>query len=495
MSDTVQALADENPLVVDASRYHLIDDKTRALIKPEDENEKILGVETDKDAVRRYFKCPKIVGDNIDLSQCQLYVGYIGAKDEKGQLFFDEEPGRYHCDDVMEDGDYLLFSWKLSGNVFLRDGYVAYNIYAVSNNGDEAVMAWNTTPAIGRVLKTVPKGKDIVERFPDVINQLFERLLALEAKIGTGGGTSFSGSAADVTYNNEKSKLDAENVQDAIDKLSEKVEKLEEEEYDIVHLYLSEDMGAWSGMEEEFYFNLPKPLYGGKEYTITIDGKEYTAVAKTGNYYDLYEGIILSVDGVFDLVYNKNGLIEEYNTVLNYTWENKDYDDEGLTIWKPVNLTINYGKAESEDNGYHLYLTEDVGDWSGIEGIFFFNIPEPLRDGKEYSVTIDGETYVVIAKSGSYDLYEGLILSANGVFDLVYNANGLEEGYNTALSVYWELERDENDTPIWKPIDFNIDYGELDAESIIEQLPKIEMVATFADGTTKTFALYGEVVE
>ena len=68
MSDTVQVLADENPLVVDASRYHLIDDKTRTLTQPEDKNEKILGVKTDKDAVRRYFKCPKIVGDNIDLS-------------------------------------------------------------------------------------------------------------------------------------------------------------------------------------------------------------------------------------------------------------------------------------------------------------------------------------------------------------------------------------------------------------------------------------------
>lgn len=192
MSDTVQVLADDNPLAVDASRYHLIDDKTRALTQPEDENEKILGVETDKDVVRRYFKCPKIVGDNIDLSQCQLYVGYIGAKDEKGQLFFDEEPGRYHCDDVAEDGDYLLFSWKLSGNVFLRDGYVAYNIYAVSNNGDETEMVWNTIPAIGKVLRTVPKGTDIVERFPDVINQLFERLLALEAKIGNGGGTGGS---------------------------------------------------------------------------------------------------------------------------------------------------------------------------------------------------------------------------------------------------------------------------------------------------------------
>lgn len=221
MSDTVQVLADDNPLAVDASRYHLIDDKTRALTQPEDENEKILGVETDKDAVRRYFKCPKIVGDNIDLTQCQLYVGYIGAKDEKGKLFFDEEPGRYHCDDVSEDGDYLLFSWKLSGNVFLRDGYVAYNIYAVSNNGDETEMVWNTTPAIGRVLRTVPKGKDIVERFPDVINQLFERLLALEAKIGAGGGTSFSGNAADVTYDDTKSKLGAKNAQDALDKLQE----------------------------------------------------------------------------------------------------------------------------------------------------------------------------------------------------------------------------------------------------------------------------------
>lgn len=47
--------------------YCEIDAENRVIIVPQ--SEKLLGVESDEKGQRKYFKCPKIVGDNIDLSK------------------------------------------------------------------------------------------------------------------------------------------------------------------------------------------------------------------------------------------------------------------------------------------------------------------------------------------------------------------------------------------------------------------------------------------
>ena len=49
-----------------------INPETREISIPD--SEIILGVETDQKAERKYFHCPKIVGNNIDLSELELYV-------------------------------------------------------------------------------------------------------------------------------------------------------------------------------------------------------------------------------------------------------------------------------------------------------------------------------------------------------------------------------------------------------------------------------------
>lgn len=53
-------------------QYCTIDPETREITVPD--TYKILGVESDEDVERVYFKCPKIVGDNIDLSSLIISV-------------------------------------------------------------------------------------------------------------------------------------------------------------------------------------------------------------------------------------------------------------------------------------------------------------------------------------------------------------------------------------------------------------------------------------
>lgn len=163
----------------------VIDGESRTITVPD--SERLFGVEGDKDVERKYFQCPKIVGDNIDLSQHQIYVSYVFTTTENNTIFPTIGNGLYHCEDVEVSGDNITFSWLLSGNVFANPGFIAFKVMAKKSEGSELKTKWNTAPAFGTVLITVPDGEDIAEEYPDVINQIFDRLDALES--GGGGGT------------------------------------------------------------------------------------------------------------------------------------------------------------------------------------------------------------------------------------------------------------------------------------------------------------------
>ena len=163
----------------------VINDEDRTIDVPS--KERLFGVTGDKDVERKYFQCHKIVGDNIDLSQHQIYISYVFTTSENNTIFPTIGNGRYHCEDVEVSGDNITFSWLLSGNVLSNPGFIAFKVMAMKNEGDELKTKWNTAPAFGTVLITVPDGEDIAEEYPDVINQIFDRLDALES--GGGGGT------------------------------------------------------------------------------------------------------------------------------------------------------------------------------------------------------------------------------------------------------------------------------------------------------------------
>lgn len=157
----------------------LIDSESRTINVPP--NGSILGVETDNGVERKYFKCPRIVGDNIDLSKHKIYVSYIKASNATGTTFVGE-PDSYYCDDMAVDdtGDYITFSWCLSGNVLKAQGYIAYKVVAKHTDGDYSKTRWNTRPAIGTVYLTVPDGEPIEYKYPDIVTQLLDRMDAVE---------------------------------------------------------------------------------------------------------------------------------------------------------------------------------------------------------------------------------------------------------------------------------------------------------------------------
>lgn len=123
-----------------------INPETREISIPD--SEIILGVETDQKAERKYFHCPKIVGNNIDLSALELYVVFQNASN------MEEGKDRYHVTDVKTTSDgYITFSWELSAKVTAYKGDVQFVVCAIKTDSSGVKQnVWNTTIAIGKCL-------------------------------------------------------------------------------------------------------------------------------------------------------------------------------------------------------------------------------------------------------------------------------------------------------------------------------------------------------
>ena len=135
----------------------------------------------------------------MDLSTHQIFIAYVYTETESGSIFPSIGVAPYHCEDVEVDGEDITFSWKLTGNVFKNPGFILFKMYAKKTETDPNTV-FNTTPAIGTVLATIPDGtEEIKEEYPDVIAQIFDRLDALES--GGGGGTGGT-----TNYNNLSNK-------------------------------------------------------------------------------------------------------------------------------------------------------------------------------------------------------------------------------------------------------------------------------------------------
>lgn len=123
-------------------KYLEINADDRSIIIPEGEN--LLGVENDNKGVRKYFICPKIVGDNIDLTKSDVYINVQNASGEKSGK------DRYTVQNMTDSGDNVTFEWVLERKVTSHKGSVRFAV-CVREKGTER--EWHTTFATGNALE------------------------------------------------------------------------------------------------------------------------------------------------------------------------------------------------------------------------------------------------------------------------------------------------------------------------------------------------------
>lgn len=138
---------------IDTRNFFMIDPDTRTIRKPS--GFVALGVESDEETERIWFMCPRIVGDNVDLSTYVCAINYENAAHEED---------RYIVDDLTIDGDYIIFSWGLRRKVTRVKGNVSFNFCATITdpNTGEILNEWNTTPCVAPVLE----GKEVGDPEP-----------------------------------------------------------------------------------------------------------------------------------------------------------------------------------------------------------------------------------------------------------------------------------------------------------------------------------------
>lgn len=150
--------------------YLIIDPSTRKITIPK--SEQLFGVYGEGNIERKHFKCPKIVGDNVDLSDCYIFVNYYTAKGL---------PGKYTAKDVKVDGENITFSWELKQHIF--DANEDTSIYfAVEAKNKDKVEVFRTSPATGKAKETIDTDTEIEETHADVILDLISRVDTLEKK-------------------------------------------------------------------------------------------------------------------------------------------------------------------------------------------------------------------------------------------------------------------------------------------------------------------------
>lgn len=175
LKDALQALDASSQEI----QYCEIDPETRQISVPDTYS--ILGVESDDAVERVYFKCPKIVGDNIDLSQLVIFINYENASGEKD---------RWYCEDMSVEADFITFSWQIQRKVCKTRGTVHFIVCAKKSIEDDVTNEWNTTVAQSQVLEGLEPEETYTEEEKDIIMQLIVKVNRL-IEAGGAGAPSF----------------------------------------------------------------------------------------------------------------------------------------------------------------------------------------------------------------------------------------------------------------------------------------------------------------
>lgn len=147
--------------------YCTVDDTTRIVTVPE--CYKTLGVESDEKAKRVWFRFPKIVSDNKDLSMFDIRINYYNAN---------SEADIYQVEDMSIDGDYIVFSWELSRKVTKYKNGVGFVVCAVKPDSEgNTEREWNTTLNKDcKVLEGFEASAQIEEENPEIIEYILAQL-------------------------------------------------------------------------------------------------------------------------------------------------------------------------------------------------------------------------------------------------------------------------------------------------------------------------------
>lgn len=143
-----------------------IDSNTREIIFLD--NSECFGVEFDKNTQRIEFSCPKIVGDNLDLTKCTCRINYMNAKGYRDS---------YLIDDILVDGDNITFTWALKSKVTAGRGICLFIFCARQVNENGVIeKEWNTTVAKASIKRGLETNSHIEKEYSDILESILLKI-------------------------------------------------------------------------------------------------------------------------------------------------------------------------------------------------------------------------------------------------------------------------------------------------------------------------------
>ena len=145
--------------------YLTIDPESRKITIPS--RIKNLGVESDADVKRLYFKIQKQYGE-MDFTKADIRINYVNANGEGDT---------YAVKDKQVEGGTVTFSWLVRRSALKYKGDVCFIACAKTSNTEGIIeKEFNSTLATLPVLEGIETTQQIVQQYPDVIEQILKKL-------------------------------------------------------------------------------------------------------------------------------------------------------------------------------------------------------------------------------------------------------------------------------------------------------------------------------
>lgn len=141
----IDDLLDGPPVTEDVNEAYYINPITRKIEIPADEL--ILGVNHDEKGECKFFRIPKVIGNDVRVMDCDVRIYF--------QTAANNEQDCYVVKELIEQADCVVFYWEISSKVTGLPGEVLFSVGITKSIDGVIEKAWNTVCATATVLDTL----------------------------------------------------------------------------------------------------------------------------------------------------------------------------------------------------------------------------------------------------------------------------------------------------------------------------------------------------
>lgn len=273
----------ETTTLLESNGICTIDSRTRTIFVP---SEIVVGaVQSDKNAERIKFSCPKIVGDNLDLSKFSIRINFENVSSVDPDISIKDQ---YICEDASISEDNIIFSWVIGKNAARYMGTIRFIVCAVKTDSDSNIsIEWNTTVAQIPVLEGIEVDQpSLDENNKDIINQLLAITKTASDEAVKNVNSAKEQAITDIqnvlqpdkTLTVEGGIADAKATGNAIGSLREDIDGVFKKTY-------SRNLLKYNNLKQGFYLNdkgevTANSLYAFIEDYLSVDENTYYTLSK-----------------------------------------------------------------------------------------------------------------------------------------------------------------------------------------------------------------------